>query len=182
MKRTVLVLMMMFVPAALAQRSETTVADPSPSMAHVSNSFSFTVDAPLKDAAPLFGPEGERAWAGEDWQPQFVFPTPPRDVEGSVFTLRHGEHTAVWVNTLFDLTAGRMQYVYVLGDLLVTKIDVRLHAIDATHTRVEVTYARTALRPEANAHVAAMGKNDSEQGKVWEDAIRGYLQRRAGAR
>ncbi len=22
-----------------------------------------------------------------------------------------------------------------------------------------------------------MGKNDSEQGKVWEDAIRGYLQR-----
>src|ERR1700727_1980889 len=84
----------------------------------------------------------------------------------------------VTVNTLFDLTAGRMQYVYVLGDLLVTKIDVRLHAIDAMHTRVEVTYARTALRPEANAHVGAMGKNDSEQGKVWEDAVHGYLQRR----
>jgi hypothetical protein len=125
MKRTVFVLMMMFVPVALAQELETTVEDPSPSMAHVSNSFSFTVDAPLRDAAPLFGPEGERAWAGEDWKPQFVFPTPPRDVEGS---------------------------------------------------------ARTALRPEANAHVGAMGKNDSEQGKVWEDAVHGYLQRRAAGR
>ena len=72
MKRTVFVLMMMFVPVALAQELETTVEDPSPSMAHVSNSFSFTVDAPLRDAAPLFGPEGERAWAGEDWKPQFV--------------------------------------------------------------------------------------------------------------
>ena len=33
-----------------------------------------------------------------------------------------------------------MQYVYVLGDLLVTTIDVRLHAIDAARTKVDVTY------------------------------------------
>ena len=57
-------------------------------------------------AAPLFGPQGERAWAGEDWNPQFVFPTPARDIEGAVFTVRHGEHTAVWVNTVFDARSG----------------------------------------------------------------------------
>jgi hypothetical protein len=72
-------------------------------LAHVSNTFSFIVNAPMRDAAPLFGPEGERAWAGEDWSPQFVFPTPARDVEGAVFTVRHGERTAVWVNTVFDV-------------------------------------------------------------------------------
>ena len=82
------------------------------------------------------------------------------------------------MNTLFDLSGGRMQYVYVLGDLLVTTIDVRLHAIDAARTKVDVTYVRTALWPEANEHVGSMGKHDGEQGQVWEKAINSYLQGR----
>jgi hypothetical protein len=180
MKQTTLlvlmpIVLMMCAPFVLAQPPESTVTDSQQSTAHVSNSFAFSVDAPLKDAAPLFGPEGERVWAGDDWNPQFVFPVPPRDVEGAVFTMRHGEHTAVWVNTLFDLKAGRMQYVYVLANLLVTTIDVRLHAIDAGHTNVDVTYVRTALRPEANQHVFTMGKHDSEQGAEWENSIATYL-------
>ncbi len=65
-----------------------------------------------------------------------------------------------------------------LADLLVTTIDVRLHAMDAAHTKVDVTYVRTALRPEANEHVVAMGKHDREQGPVWEGKINTYLQRR----
>jgi hypothetical protein len=170
------------VPPLLAQKPEARVTVPSQPAAHVSHSFAFAMNAPLPDAAPLFGPEGERAWAGDDWNPQFVFPVPARDVEGAVFTLRHGEHTAVWVNTLFDLSGGRMQYVYVLGDLLVTTIDVRLHAIDAAHTKVDVTYVRTALQPEANEHVAALGKHDGEQGRVWEKAINAYLLGRTGVR
>ena len=147
--------------------------------AHVSNSFTFTVNAPLLDAAPLFGPEGERAWAGDDWNPQFVFPVPARDVEGAVFTVPHGERTAVWVNTLFNLSVGRMQYVYVLGNLLVTTIDVRLRAMDAAHTRAEVTFARTALRPEVNEYVVAVGESDRGQGKIWEYEINAYLKLRA---
>lgn len=175
--RTLLLVLAVWISPLLAQTEATMSVSPQ-TAAHVSNSFSFTVNAPLREAAPLFGPEGERAWAGDDWNPQFVFPVPARDVEGAVFTLRHGEHTAVWVNTLFDLSAGRMQYVYVLEDMLVTTIDVRLNAIDATRTRVNVSYVRTALRPEANGHVASMGKHDGEQGPVWEKTINGYLQRR----
>jgi hypothetical protein len=159
------------------------VTEPPPqSLAHVSNSFAFTVNAAMHDAAPLFGPEGERVWAGDDWDPQFVFPVPARDVEGAVFTVRHGEHSAVWVNTLFNVADGRMQYVYVLADLLATTIDVRLHPIDATHTKVAVTYVRTALRPEASEHVVTMGKHDGEQGPVWESKINAYLGRRAHPR
>jgi hypothetical protein len=146
-------------------------------VAHVSNSFALTVQVPVLQAARLFGPSGERAWAGDEWQPAFLFPVPEADVEGAVFTVRHGAHTSVWVNTVFDPAAGRLQYVYVLGDLLVTTIDVRLHAIDTTRTGVEVTYVRTALRPEANAHVEEMGRTDRGQGKVWEDAIAAYLRR-----
>jgi hypothetical protein len=175
-------MLVVLMPFLLAQQPESPVNDSQQSTAHVSNSFAFTVEAPLKDAAPLFGPEGERVWAGDDWNPQFVFPVPARDVEGAVFTVRHGEHTAVWVNTLFDLKSGRMQYVYVLADLLVTTIDVRLHSLDAGHTKVDVTYVRSALRPEANSHVVNLGEHDREQAKVWEGAIHNYLQRRTALR
>jgi hypothetical protein len=88
----------------LAQKPEATVTSSQPA-AHVKNRFTFTVNAPLRQAAPLFGPEGERAWAGDDWNPEFVFPVPAQDIEGAVFTLRHGERRAVWVNTIFDLSA-----------------------------------------------------------------------------
>jgi hypothetical protein len=179
MMRALLLVLMICVSPLLAQKPETIVSEPQP-RAHVSNSFGFTINAPMHDAAPLFGPEGERVWAGDDWNPQFVFPTPARDVEGAVFTVRHGEHTAVWVNTLFDLEGGHMQYVYVLADLLTTTIDVRLHPIDAAHTRVDVTYARTALRPGADEHVLSLGKHDSEQGNEWADGINAYLQRQTG--
>ena len=181
MKALLLALAMCAAPLP-AQKAETTVTAPSQPAVHVSSSFTFHVNAPLQRAAPLFGPEGERAWAGDDWNPQFLFPVPARDVEGAVFTLRHGEETAVWVNTLFDLNAGRMQYVYVLGNLLATTINVRLHATDASHTKVDVTYDRTALRPEANEHVAALAQHDRKQGEVWEKAINDYLLRKAGSR
>jgi hypothetical protein len=184
MKRRLLLLLMICMICAaslLAQKPETPVTEPQP-LAHVSNSFAFSVNASMHDAAPLFGPDGERVWSGGDWDPQFVFPTPARDVEGAVFTVRHGGHTAVWVNTLFDVESGHMQYVYMLADLLVTTIDVRLHATDATHTKVQVTYVRTALRPEADEHVVALGKHDGEQGNVWETAINAYLERRASPR
>jgi hypothetical protein len=174
MMRPLLLVLMICVSPLLAQKPETIVSEP-PSRTHVSNSFSFTVNAAMHDAAPLFGAEGERVWAGDDWNPQFVFPVPARDVEGAVFTVRHGEHTAVWVNTLFDLETGHMQYVYVLADLLATTIDVRLHPIDAAHTRVEVTYVRTALRPEADEHVLALGNHDRDQRQEWADGINAYL-------
>ena len=99
-------------------------------LTHVSNTFTFSVNAPVQEAARLFGPEGERAWAGAKWNPEFRFPLPAADVQGAVFTVRHGDHTSVWVNTAFDTAAGHVQYAYVLDDLLVTTIDLRLRAVD----------------------------------------------------
>ena len=45
-----------------AQKPETTLTAPSQPAAHVSSSFTFNLNAPLQQAAPLFGPEGERVW------------------------------------------------------------------------------------------------------------------------
>jgi hypothetical protein len=158
-----------------AVRSQTATATTTQPLTHVSSTFSFMLNAPMRVVAPLFGPQGERVWAGDDWNPQFIYPATPQDVEGAVFMVRHADHDSVWVNTIFDLEKGRMQYVYVLADLLVTTIDVHLHPVDAQNTKVDVTYTRTALRPEANDHVIAMSGHDRKQGPEWKSKIDAYL-------
>ena len=156
----------------LAQQS----VDAAPVMpAHVRNSFAFEVNAPMREVAQLFGPEGERCWAGKHWNPVFVWPQPARDVQGAVFTVQHGEHTSVWVNTVFDLAAGRMQYVAVIPDAMTFTVDVKLTAASASLTKVDVTYTRTALDAAVNDDMAAMGARDRENGPYWEKEIEGAL-------
>ncbi len=156
------------------QTAETTMT-PTPPLVHVANSFHFQLAVPLAHAAPLFGPDGERCWAGKHWDPHFLYPQPGKDIEGAVFTVQHGPHLSLWVTTVFDLAAGRMQYVSVIPGMLVSVIDLRLTAIDASHTAVDVTYTRTAVAPAANDDVTAMGSSDRNSGPDWQQAIAACL-------
>ena len=142
---------------------------------HVSNSFHFVIGASPARIAPLFGPEGERQWAGKHWNPEFIYPGRAADVQGAVFTIQHGPYTSTWVNTVFDISAGRMQYVYFIPDHLVTVVTVALTQIDESHTRVNVTYDHTALRPEANDDVRMMEEHERESGPEWRAAIEACL-------
>jgi hypothetical protein len=144
-------------------------------LARVINTFDFIVRAPLPEAAPLFGPEAECGWAGAEWNPEFLYPQPGRDLEGAVFRVRRGSYNSIWVNTLFDLDGGHMQYVAFIADLLVTTVDVRLTPLDPASTKVEVTYTRTALEPAANEHVEILGNNDRNSGPQWQQAIEACL-------
>ena len=143
---------------------------------HVRNEFDFVVHAPYRAMAPLFGPEGERAWGGDDWDPHFLYPQPAQDTQGAVFTVKHGHgHNAYWVNTAFDLDARHVQYVYIVPDVIATLIDIHFSELDAANTRVDVAYERTALNPDANERVQHAGDSDRNSSKEWSDAINGYL-------
>jgi hypothetical protein len=142
---------------------------------HTSTHFELTVHASLADTVPLFGPEGERPWAGKHWDPQFIHPQPAHDEAGAVFTVKHGPYSAVWVITEFDVASRHFQYAYFIADLMVTTIDVRFTPLDATTTHVNVVYTRTAVTPAGNAHVAAMTNDDKGAGKEWQEAIDQYL-------
>jgi hypothetical protein len=155
--------------------SKSAGAEASAPLVHVRNSFDLIVDAPYERAAPLFGPNGERAWAGKHWDPQFLYPQPGRDVEGAIFTVNHGEHTVIWVTTSFDLKAKHFAYVYFIPDVMVTTIDVTFALPSTDKTAVHVVYVRTALRPEGNEDVQRLGEQDRISGKEWETAISSYL-------
>lgn len=92
-----------------------------------------------------------------------------------MFTLQHGGRKSLWVNTLFDVAGGRMQYVSFVPGTLVFTVDVRLTSVNPSITRVEVTYARTALDAAANDEVQTMAMSDRENGPHWRQAIESCL-------
>jgi hypothetical protein len=142
---------------------------------HTEEKFEFTARASMDEVAPLFGADKERVWSPQ-WNPQFIHPLPMADQEGMVFTVAHDHLRAAWVNTALDLKNGRIQYVYVIPDALVTVITLQLTP-QGNQTRVEVKYERTALSPEADAHVRHMAEGDRTSGPDWEKQVNGYLER-----
>jgi hypothetical protein len=153
-----------------------TAAAPPLSLLHTREEFSFIARAPLEVAWPLFGADGERAWA-PGWDPQFLWPTKAADQEGMVFTVDQAEHTAVWINTAFDRASNKIQYVYVIAGLVATVISLRLAASgDSTH--VAVIYERTALGESANDLVRNMAEHDKAAGKEWRRQIDAHLRSR----
>jgi hypothetical protein len=148
--------------------------------AHTEERFAFTAMAPMEVVAPLFGADKERVWS-PGWNPQFIHPLPASDEQGMVFDVAHSHLKAAWVNTEFDLKNGRIQYVYVIPDALVTVITLRLTP-DGKRTRVEVEYDRTALTAEADSHLRHMAEGDRTSGPDWEQHVNGYLaQSRVGS-
>jgi hypothetical protein len=147
----------------------------SATRAHAETSFDVVVHAPYPEAAELFGPEGERAWAGKHWDPKFIFPQPGKDAEGAVFIIQHGPGQAVWVVAQHDLESKHFQYVYFLESLMVCTIDVRFAIVDAGTTSVHVTYARTSISTVGDEAVAGMSDRDKRAGAEWQAAIDGYL-------
>jgi hypothetical protein len=81
---------------------------------------------------------------------------------------------AAWVNTQFDEKNGRIQYVYMIPDALVTVITLQLTA-EGQETKVEVEYDRTALSSEADAHVKHLADGDRTSGPEWEKQVNDYL-------
>jgi hypothetical protein len=152
-------------------------AKPSaPALAHVRSTFSFTVNAPQKIVAPLFGAHLERAWA-EGWDPQFVYPLPAEDKPGEIFTVNHGGHVSTWVNTALDLEKGHIQFTYVVPQATAVLIDIQVTASGPSTSRVEISYERTALSAEVNDHVHQQGEQDAKSGPHWQKAIENYLKK-----
>jgi len=157
--------------------SQTTSAERPQKLLHTHEQFEFVADAPVNVAFPLFGAKGERAWA-PGWDPAFVWPADATDRAGMVFRISHGDHAAIWVNTVFDPAANRVQYVYVIPDVVVTVITLNLAPIGQS-THVSVSYERTALSSGAEELVRHMALNDSKSGPDWAEQINGYLKSRS---
>jgi hypothetical protein len=141
---------------------------------HTRGEFAFVVSAPYADVFPLFGAHKERVWA-HGFDPQFLYPVPPHDEAGMVFTTVQEGMPRLWVNTAFDPASGHVQYVYWIADVMTALIDIHVANSGGPATSVHVVYERTALRPEANDQVIRMGQDDGKAGPHWAEMINGYF-------
>ncbi len=143
---------------------------------HIETRFEVIVRAPTAETIQLFTPEGEREWAGPNWNPQYLHPAgPARDAAGAVFTIQYGQFQAVWTVVQRDDDARLFRYVYFIPAVMVTTVQVRFMPLQAQATQVEVRYARTSLSPEGEAQVEAMSAEDRGAAAEWQRAIEQYL-------
>ena len=103
-------------------------------LVHTHEVFKFTAHASIDCVFPLFGADKERLWAPH-WNPVFVWPAQADDQQGMVFTVAHGDRTAIWVNTVLDPISNTLQYVSVIPEVVVTVITLGLTVAE---TRSEI--------------------------------------------
>jgi hypothetical protein len=143
---------------------------------HVSNVFEFDVRESQQQVAPLFGAHRERFWA-EGWDPQFVYPQPAEDRQGSVFHVKKGSHDSTWITTIFEPEKGHIQHVYFIPEVTAVLIDIHFSPAPNSGTHVHVRYERTALSAEMNNHIREQGNKDAKSAEEWRMAIESYFRK-----
>jgi len=157
--------------------AQSPASKPEPAPLHVSNTFEFDVNQPQELVAPLFGADRERVWA-DGWNPQFIYPQPAVDQQGSVFQVMHGSHKSTWINTIFEPAKGHIQYAYFVPDAMAVLIDIHLSPAQNSGTHVQVRHERTSLSGELNDHIRKQGEQDARSAEEWRTSIEGYFERR----
>lgn len=154
---TILLMAASMMPALLAQQTQT---------------FSFTVQAPVARATWLFGPVGEREW-DPAWRPVFLHPTNGAQRPGVVFTRAlDPNRNQLWTLTQYDEQAGRVAYVVVEPGFLVSEIQIQISADGPMRSRATVLYRRSALTEGANGLVQALTPDWAQaQAPHWTAAI-----------
>ncbi len=155
--------------------ARTATSKPESQRLHVRNAFAFDLRESQEKVAPLFGAHRERVWA-EGWDPQFIFPQPAQDRQGSVFQVKKGSHDSTWISTIFE--PHHIQYVYFIPEVMAVLIDIHLLPTPHSGTHVEVAYERTALSAEMNNHIREQGNKDAKSAEEWPTSIEGYFERR----
>jgi hypothetical protein len=111
---------------------------------------SFTVELPVSKARTLFTPEGECAWAGGEWDPQYPDPS-RKEGAGAVFVTCEGAKQTVWV--MVDASTTCVRYVRTTPNVDAGTVTVKYEDAGPERTVVTVTYAVTALGSEGEAEL-----------------------------
>ncbi len=138
---------------------------------YIERSHSFVVAMPMRQAFPLFEPEGERRWA-QGWLPTYLQPADGRATRGMVFTTSHGEEETIWMMVRHEPAAGLVEYVRTTPGSRTGRVLVQCAALDAVRTRVTVIYALTGLSEAGNARLRELDEaNYRSYIETWAEAI-----------
>jgi hypothetical protein len=132
---------------------------------------SFRLPLPVEDALALFTPEGERPWAGADWDPVYAVPEAAKDdsAPGTVFTTESTGGAATWI--VLERRADGMSYARVVPGTIAGTIGVTCRAVDSGETHVTVTYDSTSLSAEGTAFLQELESDYDAFLDSWREEI-----------
>jgi hypothetical protein len=130
----------------------------------------FTLPLPVADALALFTPEGERRWAGSDWDPVYALPEAAQDdtAPGTVFWTESDGGAAVWI--VLERREDGMRYARVAPGRIAGTVSVSC-APSPEGTQVRVTYDVTSLGPEGAEFVRELESGYHGFMESWREEI-----------
>jgi hypothetical protein len=145
----------------------------------VSRTRLITLNAPLRDVFPLFGPIREGEWAA-GWDPQILYSTTDLVEEHMVFKTPphpgHGEPDYAWTVSKYMPGQASIEYtVFTPERLWWIAIHCR-ESIPHQTTEAEITYTFTGLTERGNAlNEKAVQLMYAQDLRDWEAALNHYL-------
>lgn len=145
----------------------------------ISKTSVITLNAPLEQVFPLFGPIKEKEWA-DGWSPEIVYSNTNLLEEHMVFRTQshgHGETNYTWIVTKYTPEQSLIEYtVFTMERLWCITIKCSENTINQT-TDAEITYTYTGLTEKGNEiNEKALQLMYSKDLKDWEEAINYYLE------
>lgn len=143
---------------------------------HFSQTQSFELTLPAREAFGLFDPEGEKLWV-PGWQPQILFPASASMQEGMIFTTQYAnEAKTIWIVATYNPEDFIVTYWRVTPESRLAKVSVGCSALNQNVSRVSVTYEFTALSEAGNVYIEQFRQHYPEYIKSWQTEINLYLQ------
>jgi len=145
----------------------------------ISKTSVITLNAPLKEVFPLFGPIMEKEWAA-GWEPQLIYSITDLVEEHMVFrTKSHLGHEPdfTWIISKYSPDQSFIEYtVFTHERLWWISIQCR-EGITGGTTDAEITYIYTGLTEKGNViNASALEMMYHQDLKDWEESINHYLE------
>jgi len=141
----------------------------------VSHTYTQTINAGIKDIMPLFCPVRELDWC-ESWNPKVVFSQSGLVEKDCIFITEQGETEVVWIVTDYDINKGHVEMFYHVPEVLITKLEIQLSAINSKQSKAVITYSKTSLSTLGNKLLNAFTKESYDtMMDSWEKAMNHYL-------
>jgi len=130
----------------------------------------------FEEVFPLFDPINETKWIPE-WKIEIIYQKNEGKVEeGMVFRTDKGESERLWTILKFDEINRQIQYLYVLPDKVLVKIDLAFTEIRKKQVEAQITYSLTALSEAGNKLASDLTSEVmDDRMSDWEKAVNTYL-------
>ncbi len=142
----------------------------------VSHTYTQIIKGSIEQIMPLYCPVRELDWC-ENWKVLAVFSNSGLVEKDCIFLTPDNESEIVWIVTDYNMATGLVKMFYIIPEVLVTKLEIRVTATTETTTKAVLTYTKTSLSKAGDNELKSFTKDNYDtMMDSWEKAMNHYLE------